>query len=147
MSSISTIRFKRKKVTHMPLLKIGTKAYSILKMKCPRCQEGDLFETSTFSFSKPFYMPERCPVCGQDYFPEPGFYYGAMFISYIITGWFAIILVGLLILVFGLYWLTAFWIMVAAMALLFVWFFRIARSIWISANVKYDERALEKVKR
>ncbi|KAA9338737.1 DUF983 domain-containing protein [Hymenobacter busanensis] len=27
-------------------------------------------------------MPENCPVCGQAYEPEPGFYWGAMFISY-----------------------------------------------------------------
>ncbi len=131
----------------MSLFKKESKAYAILHMKCPRCHEGDLFETGSFSFSKPFYMPEKCPKCGQDYYPEPGFYYGAMFISYIITGWFALILVGVLILVFGLYWLTAFWIMVFSMAILFVWFFRIARSIWINANVKYDAKVLEKVKK
>ncbi|WP_084549221.1 DUF983 domain-containing protein [Hymenobacter psychrotolerans] len=27
-------------------------------------------------------MPEVCPVCGQPPEPEPGFYYGAMFVSY-----------------------------------------------------------------
>lgn len=27
-------------------------------------------------------MPARCPVCGQAYEPEPGFYWGAMFVSY-----------------------------------------------------------------
>ncbi|MGY3088786.1 uncharacterized protein (DUF983 family) [Hymenobacter sp. UYAg731] len=26
-------------------------------------------------------MPEACPVCRQTYEPEPGFYYGAMYIS------------------------------------------------------------------
>ncbi len=122
----------------MSLLKKGTKAYSIFKLKCPRCQEGDLFETGTFSFQKSFDMPQNCPVCGQKYFLEPGFYYGAMFISYIITGWFALIVVGTLILVFGVDWQVAFGLMVAAMAILFVWFFRISRAIWISFNVKYQ---------
>lgn len=26
-------------------------------------------------------MPAQCPVCGQAYEPEPGFYFGAMYIS------------------------------------------------------------------
>ena len=26
-------------------------------------------------------MPDECPVCRQTYEPEPGFYYGAMYIS------------------------------------------------------------------
>ncbi len=124
----------------MSLLKKGTKAYSIFNLKCPRCQEGDLFETSTFSFKKSFDMPQNCPVCGQKYFLEPGFYYGAMFISYIITGWFALIFVGTLILVFGVNWQVAFGLMVVSMAILFVWFFRISRSIWINFNVKYQPK-------
>ncbi|WP_045690491.1 DUF983 domain-containing protein [Hymenobacter sp. AT01-02] len=27
-------------------------------------------------------MPEACPVCGQRYEPEPGFYWGAMYITF-----------------------------------------------------------------
>ncbi|RSK47804.1 DUF983 domain-containing protein [Hymenobacter rigui] len=27
-------------------------------------------------------MPVACPVCGQAYEPEPGFYWGAMYISF-----------------------------------------------------------------
>jgi uncharacterized protein (DUF983 family) len=29
-----------------------------------------------------FDMPKRCPVCGQDYQIEPGFYLAAMWVSY-----------------------------------------------------------------
>jgi len=123
------------------MFKKGSKAYSIAELKCPRCHEGDLFETGTFSFNKSFEMPEQCPVCGQKYFLGPGFYFGAMFISYIMTGWFALIVVGGLIF-FGVNWETAFWIMVVIMAILFVWFFRVARAIWINVNVKYDPHAL-----
>ncbi len=124
----------------MSLLCKGTKAYSIFKMKCPRCHEGDLFETNTFSFKKSFHMPEHCPVCKQPYFLEPGFYYGAMFISYIITGWFSLFLVGALI-IFGDWIVEAsFLLLIAIMALLFVWFFRLSRSIWININVKYQSK-------
>ena len=122
----------------MGLVNKGTKAYSILNMKCPRCHEGDLFETGSFSFQKSFEMPEHCPNCGQKYFLGPGFYYGAMFISYIITAFYALFLTGLLILVGGIHWQTAFFIMLATMVILFVWFFRVARAIWINFNVKYE---------
>ena len=124
------------------MFKKGTKAHSIAHLKCPRCQEGDLFETGTFSFQKSFDMPENCPVCGQKYFLGPGFYYGAMFISYIITGWYALFLVGGLILLAGLDWEVAFGIMVVTMAILFVWFFRLSRAVWINFNVKYDPGAV-----
>lgn len=125
----------------MGLFKKGTKAYSIFNLKCPRCQEGDLFPTGSFSFKKPFDMPENCPKCGQKYFLGPGFYYGAMFISYAITAFFCLGFVGALL------WLTdlsvnmAFMVLLIAICLLFVWFFRIARAIWININVKYDKTA------
>lgn len=109
-------------------------------MKCPKCQEGDLFETGSFSFSKPFDMPEKCPNCGQRYFLGPGFYYGAMFISYVMTGFYALIFVGSLILFFHVDWQIAFGLMVLSMAILFVWFFRTARAIWINVNVKFDPK-------
>ena len=30
-------------------------------------------------------MPSRCPECGLSYFPEQGYYVGAMIINYIVT--------------------------------------------------------------
>ncbi|MBC6605584.1 DUF983 domain-containing protein [Hymenobacter sp. BT188] len=30
-------------------------------------------------------MPERCPVCEVQFEPEPGFYWGAMFVSYVFS--------------------------------------------------------------
>jgi len=110
---------------------------SIFNMKCPRCRVGDLFETQTFSFQKSFDMPSRCPHCEQKYVLEPGFYYGAMFISYIITGWFCLFLLGLLMIIFKINVWTSFTILIIILAILFVWFFRISRSLWIHMRVKY----------
>jgi uncharacterized protein (DUF983 family) len=59
-------------------------------MRCPRCRRGDLFPTGSFSFKQPFEQYEHCPKCGQDNFPEPGFYWGAMFLSYIGSGFFCL---------------------------------------------------------
>ncbi len=122
----------------MGILKKSSKIYSIFNLKCPRCHTGNLFSTPTFSFHRPFDMPRECPHCGQDFEPEPGFYYGAMFISYIFTGFFCLGFIMILHWVIG--WSTAasFGALIAILAILFVYIFRLARSIWININVKYD---------
>lgn len=64
-------------------MKKGTKPYSIFKLKCPRCHEGDLFVNNRlFAFSQLLVMPDRCANCKQDYYIEPGFYSAALWISY-----------------------------------------------------------------
>jgi uncharacterized protein (DUF983 family) len=126
----------------MSAKKKGTMLGAMFNHKCPKCREGDLFDTGAFSFQKPFQMPERCSKCGQSYFPEPGFYYGAMFMSYIITSFFSLGLVGICILVFDLSVKASFGILIAVLAILFVWFFRTARSVWIGLTVKYDPAAI-----
>ncbi|MCR9290023.1 MAG: DUF983 domain-containing protein [Bacteroidetes bacterium] len=127
----------------MGIFKKGSKGYSILNFKCPRCNEGDLFETGSFSFQKSFFMPDNCPECGQKYFLGPGFYYGAMFISYIITGFFCLGFVAFCMFALDMSVDTSFIWLLVVMAALFVWFFRLARSIWINVNVKYDPDALK----
>ena len=66
-------------------LQKGQKLYSILKFKCPHCHEGEFFEDrnpyNLSSMSKTF---ERCPKCDRKFSMEPGFYYGAMYVSYAI---------------------------------------------------------------
>lgn len=122
----------------MGIFKKGSKAYGIFYLKCPRCQEADLFYTPTFSFKKSFDMKDRCDCCDQNFLPEPGFYYGAMFISYIFTGWFCIIFIALFHWVLGWSLNASFGLLIAVCAILFVYIFRLARSIWISINVKYN---------
>ncbi len=119
--------------------------YAIFNMKCPRCHQGDLFSTPTFSFRKSFDMPERCDKCGQNYMPEPGFYYGSMFISYIFTGFFCLGFV--LFFHWGLGWSTgaSFGLLIAIGAILFVFIFRFARSIWINLIIKFDRAKAEEV--
>lgn len=122
----------------MGLFKKESWAWSMFNMKCPRCREGDLFDTPTFSFQKPFEMPERCSCCNQNYMPQVGFYYGAMFLSYVFWGW-TILLIALF-LVFALDWSVggAMAVVIAISTIFFVWVFRIARSLWIHLMVKYD---------
>lgn len=107
------------------------KITAILKMKCPNCHEGDLFETGTWSFQRPFDMPKECPNCQLNYFPEPGFYWGAMFISYIFWGWVSVIFGGTCIIFLGMSVNQATLALILFSATFFVWLYRISRSIWI----------------
>ncbi len=52
----------------------------ILRQRCPRCRRGNIFVSSVFlGFPK---MHERCPVCLLRFEREPGYFLGAMYISY-----------------------------------------------------------------
>ena len=63
-----------------PSTAVESTTKALLKLRCPRCHTGKLFDHSATSFHF-MDMPTACPVCGQTYEPEPGFYYGAMYIS------------------------------------------------------------------
>lgn len=49
--------------------------------KCPRCRVGKVFKGSTYSL-KVQKMNEFCPHCDLKFEREPGYFYGAMFVSY-----------------------------------------------------------------
>jgi uncharacterized protein (DUF983 family) len=52
----------------------------ILHQRCPRCRVGKIFHHSIFlGFPK---MHEECSVCLLRYEREPGYFLGAMYISY-----------------------------------------------------------------
>jgi uncharacterized protein (DUF983 family) len=61
---------------------IESSSLALLALRCPRCHQGKLFSYPATSLTKFMDMPAECPVCSQTYEPEPGFYYGAMYISF-----------------------------------------------------------------
>ncbi len=85
-------------------------------------------------------MPDSCPVCKQDFVKEPGFYSGALWVSYPIV-------IGILILsgvvfhfVIKLPFTDA---MIAAMVVLFALqpvIMRYSRAIWINFFVDYKKQ-------
>jgi len=117
-----------------------TKLYSVVNIKCPRCHEGDMFPPHTlYKLSKFDKMYSACPCCGQTYEPEPGYYYGAMFVSFSIsTGIFLAVLFGLSFFVeeITLAMLVGT-ILIIVVALLPV-NFRLARAIWINIFMRYE---------
>ena len=60
--------------------------WSIITMRCPRCRRGDMFRNGNafrkLTLRHIFDMHEKCPVCGQKFDLEPGFWYGTGYVSY-----------------------------------------------------------------
>lgn len=50
--------------------------------KCPRCREGKIFTYRINKLSRFNVMNSTCPHCEVMFQPEPGFYQGAMYVSY-----------------------------------------------------------------
>jgi len=122
----------------------GKKLYSILKMKCPRCQEGDLFLVKNpYRLRFLDKMPHYCSQCGEDFEREAGFYYGAMMISHASTTVIAVIVHAT---VFYFYrWEIAPNLIALVLVLngLFPVIFRTSRAIWINMFSKYDPDAIK----
>ena len=72
------------------MVKKGNKLYSILFFKCPACHEGDFFVSHPYNLKKAGDIYESCKICQTKYSKEPGFYYGAMYISYALAVAFSI---------------------------------------------------------
>lgn len=83
-------------------------------------------------------MPKHCAHCNLKYEPEPGFFYGAMYVSY-----------GLSIIMAGLTWftLTAFdfsfqvviWTTIPILLIAIPGLFKISRVIWMNLFMHYDK--------
>ena len=111
---------------------------SIFGIKCPSCREGNMFEGSSYNFSlKSFDMPKHCSNCNVNLEPEPGFYFGAMFISYGITGWFSIFFIMFFHWYLKMELYSSFAILVVFLAFNFIWIYRFSRSIWAHIIIKY----------
>ena len=110
---------------------------SMWSYDCPKCRHGKIF-TTPFNITKPLDMPEACKVCGQETEPEPGFYYGSMFLSYMVGIWF--VLLPALFLVFYCGWSVgnAMIVSIAIEVVIYLWLLRFARSLWLYINVKFD---------
>lgn len=110
---------------------------------CPRCRQTMMFK-QPFEFSKPLAMKEKCENCNLNFTPEPGFYFGAMFVSYILTA-FAFLGIALT-LVFYFKWSVngAMGIVILFGLLGYFWVMRFSRSIYIHMMIKYDKAKYKK---
>lgn len=131
----------------LPMDKIENSFLSILKLKCPRCHSGNLFiNKNVYQYKGFFDMPEKCPKCQQDFEIEPGFYYGAMYISYGLTIALNVAVFAILIF-FNAFTLNMFFAVAGPVLLAATpYIFKVSRSVWIDMCVKYDPKALNKSK-
>jgi uncharacterized protein (DUF983 family) len=113
--------------------------YGVLNAKCPRCREGNMFPPGTLYSRRFADMYPGCACCGQTFEPEPGYYYGAMYVSFgFSTGIFLIVLFFLSLFVKELTTLmVAATVLVVVVGLLPV-LFRLSRALWIYIFIRYE---------
>ena len=124
------------------------KIYSSLHFKCPRCLEGDFFECNNpYNLKKTGDVKEECSFCGLKYSPEPGFYIGAMYVSY----------------AFGIAMFVAVWVALSVLypdyspmlliSFLFIsliglgpYLYALSKIVWANMFFSYDEEYAQKAK-
>lgn len=117
----------------------GTKLYSIVELKCPRCQEGNLFLTQNPYNLKMFdKMPNKCLVCGEDFLRESGFYWGAMMVSHATTTVIAVIVHIIVYAFVGWEIAPNIIAIISVILIMFPIVFRNSRAIWINIFVNYN---------
>ncbi len=113
--------------------------YSIATIKCPRCREGNMFQEGTLYSTRFADMHKGCPCCGQTFEPEPGYYYGAMYVSFAIN--VGIFLVSLAVLNQFVEEITM-GMMIGVVAVVVIGLlpviFRLSRVLWIHIFIRYE---------
>jgi uncharacterized protein (DUF983 family) len=123
----------------------GSRLYSIFKMRCPKCQEGDFMVSHPYDLSNVGEIHEHCNVCGLKYSKEPGFYYGAMYVAYAL----GVALFVTLWVSFNLFFdnVSIGWqigIIIFASILLAPYLYALSKIIWANMFIKYDKDAIKR---
>jgi hypothetical protein len=83
-------------------------------------------------------MKDKCDHCGQPYVLEPGFYWGSMYISYMLSSGLMLTTFAILYFIFDLSVTYTFVGIIAIAAIFYGLIYRLARSVWINLYVHYD---------
>jgi uncharacterized protein (DUF983 family) len=114
---------------------------SMFGLKCPRCRKGKLFtRKGLFVYRDILKMPENCEVCDQKFEIEPGFWIGAMWISYPFVVAIEMPFLILALLADANHVWMYFALMVAAFLITWPFLLRIGRSAWIHVSIRYDKK-------
>ena len=121
------------KIPTLNTAKVGI--ISLATGKCPRCGEGEIFESANpYNLGKMTNMHSRCPHCQLNFNPEVGFYWGATYVSYVLTVAFSGLTFAISTLLFGfmnslsLRYVVVNGILITVLSPLF---FRFSRIIWL----------------
>jgi uncharacterized protein (DUF983 family) len=119
---------------------------SMLRLRCPRCRQGKLFTVANpYNFKRMNDMPDQCPACGQDFEIEPGFYFGATYVSYAINVAWLIPTFLTTRFIIGWEYRTFVIIMFCLLPILVPLIFRVSRSIWLHLFVRFDPELAHQV--
>ena len=123
---------------------------SILTNKCSRCRQGDLYvHHNPYDLQHMMEMNEHCPVCGQPFEIEVGFWYGTGFVSYALAVAVCVasfiawkVLIGMSLHDNRLFW----WMGINAILLVLLQpvLMRMSRTIWLNFFVWYDPQWQQK---
>lgn len=113
---------------------VGVKRFGgLLRLRCPNCGKASVFYRKKYQMLRAPLMKEVCDNCGYRFHREPGFYQGAMFVSYgmaLLEGILAFFLARWL--VFGLSPVTLILVSIAAVLFCAMWNYRFARVLWLN---------------
>ena len=112
---------------------------SVWTNNCPRCRQSKLF-TEPFSFSAPLSMNSHCSRCNLNFEPEPGFYFGAMFLSYIMSAFFLLLVGGLCVIYLGMSAEQMLGVIIIVGIFIYFKILRLSRSLWIHLMQRYDSK-------
>ncbi|CAG5068855.1 hypothetical protein DYBT9623_01587 [Dyadobacter sp. CECT 9623] len=114
-----------------------SRIYSVLFNKCPRCGEGDFFVSkSAYDLRNFEKMHKHCPHCGENLVPEPGFYQGALYMSYAFYVAFMVIVFLIVVNFFEQYLDYFLFGIIPILIILTPWFYRLARRAWLAIFIK-----------
>lgn len=114
---------------------------AILNAKCPRCHVGDIFTYPHKKIHKFSDTNKYCPHCNVLFEREPGFFIGAMYVSYVFT---VAILLGTSFVLYFIFNDPAYWIYVLTVCFLVFLFipynFRYSRVLYLYAfgGIRYN---------
>ncbi|MDA0194536.1 MAG: DUF983 domain-containing protein [Bacteroidetes bacterium] len=117
------------------------KLTAIIEGNCPRCRKAGMFVHPPVHWKDFTLMLERCAYCGLRFQVEPGFFIGAIYISYLI-------IVGIILataIVLSNFFDPETWVYIAVEISVFIVFlpaiYRISRILFLYwfGGVKYDK--------
>jgi|TARA_B110001454_G_scaffold218687_1_gene247453 uncharacterized protein (DUF983 family) len=121
------------------MLKKGTKLFSILKMRCPKCNKGRFYESHPYNLKKIGEVKKECNNCNLKYDMEPGFFQGSYYVSYGLgVALFVAIFVLKMLILPDLAYLSTLILMVVVLLILAPLLFALSKTIWINLFVSFD---------
>lgn len=132
----STNESSEEPVTAPPRPQFETLIYRALKLRCPKCGVGKMYQ----SFAK---MNDRCSNCDLRILRAGGYYLGSVYINYGITAATMTVIFIILKVGFKLPMQTIIWPLFAFCLIFPVLIFHHARALWLAIDCQLDRSVMD----